>query len=175
MDDLSTAESVLTLMGEWVAGRRSWINLGPDAPYTPDVIAAMDAAEVEKLRHLHAALAASPAPADEGREGSGKRLVPDHPAYKPGGPLFGMHTDGHMTDDDYAPPRPAAAPPAAAVPEERDEVLPCGHKPSEIIVPIMPITSSLWWCRPGSHYTSVDPAAARPAPEPAAPTEEEAP
>lgn len=36
------------LMLDWAEGRRSWINLGPHEPHTPDVIARMDAAEVEK-------------------------------------------------------------------------------------------------------------------------------
>lgn len=36
------------LLLEWAEGRRSWVNLGPFAPYTPDVIARIDAAEVEK-------------------------------------------------------------------------------------------------------------------------------
>jgi hypothetical protein len=33
----------------WVNGNRSYQNLGPNPPYTPDVIAAMDAQEVVKL------------------------------------------------------------------------------------------------------------------------------
>ena len=53
-DDLSTAASVLALAGDWVAGRRSWTNLqGMTDDYTPDVIARMDAAEVDKLAALH--------------------------------------------------------------------------------------------------------------------------
>jgi hypothetical protein len=35
-------------MSDWLEGRRSWMNLGPLAPYTPDVIAVMDAQEVTK-------------------------------------------------------------------------------------------------------------------------------
>jgi len=43
----------LSEMKDWIEGRRSWTNLGPHEPYTPDVIAAMDAQEVVK----HAAAA----------------------------------------------------------------------------------------------------------------------
>lgn len=32
----------------WSSGARSWTNLGPYEPYTPDVIAVMDAQEVVK-------------------------------------------------------------------------------------------------------------------------------
>lgn len=32
----------------WAEGRRSYTNYGPHEPYTPDAIARMDAAEVEK-------------------------------------------------------------------------------------------------------------------------------
>lgn len=42
-------DDVLAEIEEWVAGRRSYTNLGPNPPYTPDVIAAMDAQEVVKL------------------------------------------------------------------------------------------------------------------------------
>ena len=55
----------LELMEAWADGQRSWTNYGPDAPYTPDVIARMDAAEVEKhasaVRGYVAALAAKEA------------------------------------------------------------------------------------------------------------------
>lgn len=37
-----------TVMMDWTEGRRSYTNFGPNAPYTPDVIARMDAAEVQK-------------------------------------------------------------------------------------------------------------------------------
>ena len=43
---LEEAESELE---DWRRGTRSWWNLGPYPPYTPDVIAAMDAQEVVKL------------------------------------------------------------------------------------------------------------------------------
>jgi len=42
-------EQLIAEMEDWVTGRRSYVNLGPDLPYTPDVIAAMDAQEVVKL------------------------------------------------------------------------------------------------------------------------------
>jgi hypothetical protein len=35
-------------MNDWIDGKRSWCNLGWNEPYTPDVIAGMDAAEVQK-------------------------------------------------------------------------------------------------------------------------------
>lgn len=35
-------------MESWASGQRSWTNLGPHEPYTPDVIATMDAQEVVK-------------------------------------------------------------------------------------------------------------------------------
>lgn len=38
----------LSEMNDWIEGKRSWCNLGWNEPYTPDVIAAMDAAEVQK-------------------------------------------------------------------------------------------------------------------------------
>ena len=44
-----TLADVLNEIEGWVNGRRSWQNLGPYPPYTPDVIAAMDAQEVVKL------------------------------------------------------------------------------------------------------------------------------
>lgn len=46
----------LSEMEDWSpGGTRSWTNYGPNEPYTPDVIAAMDAAEVAK--HASAAMA----------------------------------------------------------------------------------------------------------------------
>jgi len=39
---------LLAEMHDWLDGSRSWVNLGSNEPYTPDVIAAMDAAEVDK-------------------------------------------------------------------------------------------------------------------------------
>lgn len=61
MSDTTNAEYAalrdhhLSEMTDWIEGRRSWTNLGPHAPWTPDVIAAMDAQEVVK----HAAAAAA--------------------------------------------------------------------------------------------------------------------
>ena len=46
---MSRYDELMAEIDDWVAGRRSYINLGPHAPYTPDVIAAMDAQEVVKL------------------------------------------------------------------------------------------------------------------------------
>lgn len=57
----------LAELEDWKAGRRSWTNLGPNPPYTPDVIAVMDAQEVVKLSAYVQALAAlstTPAPLD---------------------------------------------------------------------------------------------------------------
>lgn len=52
----------MAAVADWAEGRRSWTNLGPHEPYTPDVIARMDAAEVDKhasaIRALAALLAA---------------------------------------------------------------------------------------------------------------------
>lgn len=48
----------LSELDDWKAGRRSYMNLGPYPPYTPDVIAAMDAQEVVKLGAYVQALAA---------------------------------------------------------------------------------------------------------------------
>jgi hypothetical protein len=42
---------------DWAEGRRSWTNLGPHEPYTPDVIATMDAQEVVKWTAVAVALA----------------------------------------------------------------------------------------------------------------------
>lgn len=41
---------------DWTEGRRSYANLGPHSPYTPDVIAAMDAQEVVKWSALATSL-----------------------------------------------------------------------------------------------------------------------
>lgn len=54
-----TRESALATAIDWAEGRRSWVNLGsPHAggPYTPDVIAVMDAQEVVKWSALAQAL-----------------------------------------------------------------------------------------------------------------------
>lgn len=53
-----TADEALELARAWADGRRSWMNLGPHEPYTPDVIAAMDAQEVVKWGALAQALGA---------------------------------------------------------------------------------------------------------------------
>jgi hypothetical protein len=45
------------LMLDWAGGKRSWINLGPHPPYTPEVIAAMDAAETQKWAAVYTAFA----------------------------------------------------------------------------------------------------------------------
>jgi hypothetical protein len=42
-------DELLARLEDWVEGRRSYCNYGPHAPYTPDVIAVMDAQEVVKL------------------------------------------------------------------------------------------------------------------------------
>ena len=52
----STAEQALALALAWADGRRSWTNLGQYEPYTPAVIAVMDAAEVVKWSALALAL-----------------------------------------------------------------------------------------------------------------------
>lgn len=41
---------------DWLEGRRSWCNLGPHEPYTPDVITRMDAAEIDKRAAMIRAL-----------------------------------------------------------------------------------------------------------------------
>ena len=46
---MSRHDELMAEIEDWVEGRRSYINLGPHAPYAPDVIAAMDAQEVVKL------------------------------------------------------------------------------------------------------------------------------
>ncbi len=54
-DRPKTSGEAEKLMMDWAEGRRSWTNLGPHEPYTPDVIARMDTAEVEKWRHIYLA------------------------------------------------------------------------------------------------------------------------
>lgn len=44
---------------DWAEGRRTWTNLGPGEPYTPDVIVRMDASEVEKHAHAITGIAAA--------------------------------------------------------------------------------------------------------------------
>lgn len=53
-----TRDEALARALDWAEGRRSWCNLGPHEPYTPDVIAVMDAQEVVKWSALAAALPA---------------------------------------------------------------------------------------------------------------------
>lgn len=53
-----TADQAMQLALAWADGRRSWINLGPREPYTPDVIAVMDAQEVVKWTAVAVALRA---------------------------------------------------------------------------------------------------------------------
>ena len=55
-DRPTTSEEALALMLDWAEGKRSWTNLGPHEPYTPDVIAVMDAQEVVKWGAVAAAL-----------------------------------------------------------------------------------------------------------------------
>ncbi len=52
-------ETLVTEARDWLEGRRSWCNLGPYEPYTPDVIARMDAAEIEKRAAMIRALLAA--------------------------------------------------------------------------------------------------------------------
>ncbi len=60
--EMSAPEDYATLrdrhlesMQDWLEGRRSWINYGPNEPYTPAVIAVMDTQEV--IKHAAAAQA----------------------------------------------------------------------------------------------------------------------
>lgn len=53
-----TSDRAMELAIAWADGSRSWMNLGPHEPYTPDVIAVMDAQEVVKWSALAANLAA---------------------------------------------------------------------------------------------------------------------
>lgn len=59
-------EAALAELEDWKVGRRSWTNLGPNPPYTPDVIATMDAQEVVKLSAYVQALAATPSANGDG-------------------------------------------------------------------------------------------------------------
>ncbi len=54
-NDPTNAEEAFDLMMAWAVGRRSWTNFGPHAPYTPDVIAVMDAQEVVKWKTVYLA------------------------------------------------------------------------------------------------------------------------
>jgi hypothetical protein len=56
MSDERGKEYARLQMMEWAEGRRSYTNLGPEAPYTPDVIAIMDAQEVVKWATVYRAL-----------------------------------------------------------------------------------------------------------------------
>ena len=47
-DYASRRDAHLAEMEAWLGGARSWMNFGPNEPYTPDVIAVMDAQEVVK-------------------------------------------------------------------------------------------------------------------------------
>lgn len=42
-DRPTCSAEALALALDWASGKRSWVNLGPHEPYTPDVIAVMDA------------------------------------------------------------------------------------------------------------------------------------
>jgi hypothetical protein len=53
--DPKNSGEAFDLMMDWAMGRRSWINLGPHEPYTPDVVAAMDAQEVLKWKAVYLA------------------------------------------------------------------------------------------------------------------------
>lgn len=59
---MTTAEAKMTSAEaleralDWAEGRKSWANLGQYEPYTPDVIAVMDAQEVVKWAALASAL-----------------------------------------------------------------------------------------------------------------------
>lgn len=47
-DYASLRDDALLEMQAWLQGRKSMTNLGPHPPYTPDVIAVIDAQEVVK-------------------------------------------------------------------------------------------------------------------------------
>jgi hypothetical protein len=49
-------DRAIKLADEWASGVRSYANLGPNPPYTPDVIAIMDAQEVVKYTTLASGL-----------------------------------------------------------------------------------------------------------------------
>ena len=57
VDRPTTAHQARELMLDWAEGKRSWANFGPDEPYTPDVIAAMDTQEVEKWAAVYQSMA----------------------------------------------------------------------------------------------------------------------
>ena len=46
---MSRRDELIARMEDCLAGRVSFVNLGPHEPYTPDVVAAMDAQEAVKL------------------------------------------------------------------------------------------------------------------------------
>lgn len=58
-----TADEAMQHALDWAEGRRSFTNFGPWPPYTPDVIATMDAQEVVKWSALSVALRAAEVPA----------------------------------------------------------------------------------------------------------------
>lgn len=62
-----TAEDAKRLMFDWAEGRRSWVNLGPNPPYPPEVIAVMDAQEVVKFAAIYAALLTAELAGQKGR------------------------------------------------------------------------------------------------------------
>lgn len=55
----ATFDEAMTRALDWAEGRRSYTNMGPFEPYTPDVIAVMDAQEVVKWTAIASALAGS--------------------------------------------------------------------------------------------------------------------
>ena len=57
-DRADTYNEAIELAKAWAEGRRSYCNLGPHPPYTPEVIAVMDAQEVVKWSSLALALRA---------------------------------------------------------------------------------------------------------------------
>ena len=52
-DRPTTGDEAYELMMDWAEGKRSWMNLGPHEPHAPDVIARMDAAEVDKWGRVY--------------------------------------------------------------------------------------------------------------------------
>jgi hypothetical protein len=64
----------MALAVDWAGGNRSWTNFGPHEPYTPAVVAVMDAQEVVKwtavavaLAQIEAAVRSSGQPPEETR------------------------------------------------------------------------------------------------------------
>ncbi len=55
-DRPETADEARKLMLDWAQGTRTWGNLGPHMPYTPDVIAVMDTQEVIKWAAVYQAM-----------------------------------------------------------------------------------------------------------------------